>query len=200
MKRLFLLSVAISAVLASSALAGPVSLQISLTSPVLVALPGQTVQWTATLSDPTDLAAGDSIVIDASSFDVPCQGCAAPPASLGTYTDLIGPVFAVLAPAGNCCGDPQTLPGDAIGTFHVSPTVAAGTVIGGFLEIDYTIFSVDPNDPSFDPTVDTVVPEVQAFASASVGVLPEPATGLLLLGGLSLIAWRRRRPAEFRGK
>jgi len=159
--------------------AATVNLQVLLSAPVVSATPGSTVHWLANLSDPIDLGAGLSLVITGSSFDVPCQGCAPPPAAIGTYTDQVGAGFVVLAPAGNCCGDPQTIPGEPIGTFAISPTSPYGPVTG-FLEIDYALFSGDPNDPNFDPNTQTVNPDVRAFTAIAVDVVPEPGTVSLL--------------------
>jgi hypothetical protein len=159
--------------------AATVNLQILLSAPVLSAKPGNTVEWFANLSDPIDLGAGLSLVFTGSSFNVPCQGCAPPPAAVGTYTDLIGAGFVVLAPAGNCCGDPQAVTNEPIGIFAISPTAPYG-LINGFLEIDYALFSDDPNDPNFNPDTQTVNPDVRAFAAVAVDVVPEPGTmGLL---------------------
>jgi hypothetical protein len=115
---LFYCCIALSLVPAHAATA---NLQVLLSNPVLSARPGNTVEWFANLSDPIDLGAGLSLVITGSSFNVPCQGCAPPPPAVGTYSDLIGAGFVVLAPAGNCCGDPQTIAGAPIGTFAISP-------------------------------------------------------------------------------
>src|SRR5262249_20675597 len=114
--------------------AATVNLQVLLSPPVVSAARGGTVQWLANLSDPIDLGAGLSLVITGSSFDVPCQGCAPPPATVGAYTDLIGAGFLVLAPAGNCCGDPQMVAGEPVGSFAISPS-APFLPINGFLEI-----------------------------------------------------------------
>jgi hypothetical protein len=159
------------------------SLHLSLTNSLLAAYPGSTVHWTADLSDPGDLGVGNSILITGSSFDVPCQGCAPPPVLFGKYTDVVGAGFVVLAPAGNCCGDPQTVLGQTIGQFAISPTAPHG-LLSGFLEVDYAIFSVDPNDPNFDPGQDTIDPDVQAFVPVTVDIAPEPGTWWMMLGAM----------------
>ena len=162
--------------------AATVNLQVLLSPPVISVAPGGAVQWLADLSDPTDLGAGLSLVITGSSFNVPCQGCAPPPVAAGTYSDLIGTGFVVLAPAGNCCGDPQTIAGTSIGTFAISPLSPLG-LINGFLEIDYALFSADPNDPNFNPDTQTVNPDVRAFAPVAVDVAPEPGAFWLFAFG-----------------
>jgi hypothetical protein len=177
MKRfLFLAAIAFTLI---PAYAATVNLQVLLSPPVVSVTRGSTVEWLANLSDPIDLGTGLSLVITGSSLNVPCQGCAPPPAAVGTYSDLIGAGFVVLAPAGNCCGDPQTMVGAPIGTFAISPSSPYG-VISGFLEIDYALFSNDPNDPNFDPDTQTVNPDVRAFTPVTVDVVPEPGTIWLL--------------------
>jgi hypothetical protein len=177
MKRfLFYAAIALSLVPAHAA---TVNLQVLLSPPTVSVAPGATVQWLANLSDPIDLGAGLSLVITGSSLDVPCQGCAAPPSTVGAYTDLIGAGFVVLAPAGNCCGDPQTIAGAPIGKFVISHSSPLG-LINGFLEIDYALFSADPNDPNFNPDTQTVNPDVRAFTPIAVDVVPEPGTFWLL--------------------
>src|SRR5215471_16592638 len=116
---LFCAAIAFSLVPAHAA---TVNLQVLLSPPVISVAPGGAAHWLADLSDPIDLGAGLSLVITGSSFNVPCQGCAPPPPAVGTYSDLIGAGFVVLAPAGNCCGDPQTIAGAPIGTFAISPS------------------------------------------------------------------------------
>ncbi|HKE26010.1 MAG TPA: PEP-CTERM sorting domain-containing protein [Bryobacteraceae bacterium] len=166
--------------------AATVNLQVSLSTPVVSVRPGGTAEWFAALSDPIDLGGGLSLLITGSSFDVPCQGCAPPPASDGTYSDLIGAGFVVLAPAGNCCGDPESIPSEPIGTVAVSPSSPFGS-LSGFLEIDYALFSDDPNDPNFNPDTQTVNPDVRSFTAVQINVVPEPSTILLLMfAGISV--------------
>jgi len=180
MKRfLFYAAIAFSLVPAHAA---TVNLQVLLSQPVVSAMPGGAVEWLANLSDPIDLGGGLSVLITGSSFNVPCQGCASPPSTVGSYTDLIGAGFVVLAPAGNCCGDPQMIAGEPVGTFAISPSSAFGP-INGFLEIDYALFSADPNDPNFNPDTQTVNPDVRAFTPVAVDVVPEPGSFWLLACG-----------------
>jgi hypothetical protein len=180
--------------------AATINLQALLSTPVVSGKPGSTVEWLADLSDPIDLGAGLSLVITGVSFDVPCEGCASPPAAVGTYSDLIGAGFVVLAAAGNCCGDPQSIAGAPIGTFAISPSAPSGR-ISGFLEIDYALFSSDPNDPNFDPVTQTVNPDVSAFVPVAVDVVPEPGTWFLAFTGISAglgsaFAWRGKRSRQ----
>ena len=179
--KLFLFCAAIAFLLVP-AHAATVNLQFQLSSPILSGPPGSTVEWFAGLRDPIDLGDGLSLLFTGSSFNVPCQGCGPAPAALGSYSDVVGAGFLVLAPPVNCCADPQQLAGEPIGTFAISPTAPFGP-INGFLEIDYALFSVDPNDPNFNPDVDTVDPDVRSFTAVTVSVVPEP--GSFWLAGIS---------------
>jgi hypothetical protein len=184
MKRFLLFATAVFLLIPAHA--ATINLQVLLSTPVVSGTRGSTVEWLANWSDPVDLSAGLSLVITGSSFDVPCQGCAPPPVSAGTYSDIIGAGFVVLAPAGNCCGDPQSIPNEPIGTLAISPSAPYGR-IDGFLEIGYALFSADPNDPNFNPDTETVNPDVRAFTPVAVDVAPEPGTWFLGFTGISVV-------------
>ncbi len=189
MKRYLFLAI-VSALLIGPARAS--NLEISLSNAQLGALAGQTVEWDATLSDPVDLASGYSILFDGSSFVNSVGGTQAP----GTpYTDLLGAAFVVLAPVGNTPGDPQSVSNQPIGTYTIPFSAPVGVPVSGFLEIDYSIYSVDPNDSAnWDPS--DWIADVQTFTPVSVTSTPEPAAMLLAAGGLGLLAWRRRRARQ----
>jgi len=60
--------------------------------------------------------------------------------------------------------------------------------------VTYDLYSVDPNSPSFDPTVDTVSTGNYLYATASVtvgssstGNVPEPGTMTLLAAGIAVL-------------
>jgi hypothetical protein len=159
------------------ALAGPVFQLIPPTG-ALGAMPGATVTWGLTVTD-----TGNEFVLLTDSLFTPF-----PP--LGSYTDFIGagPNLVVgPAPESSMLSIPQ------IGSFQLPANAPTGAVIAGTLSIDYSIFSQDPNDPSFDPG--TFLSNATFTQRASVTVTPEPGTLVLLFGAaLPLaISIRRRR-------
>ncbi|MEO8593734.1 MAG: PEP-CTERM sorting domain-containing protein [Candidatus Solibacter sp.] len=147
--------------------------------------PGTTVGWGFTITNTTDY-----LVVTGSQFSP------APFAFFGSYQDLIGtgPLI-VLGPS----PEPQTLTelfnlslGTGVGAFHIAAT-AAGR-LDGQLIVDYALFSVDPNDPNFDPDTDLLVADAQLSAPVSVFATPEPASLLLIAPGLfAMFRLRRKR-------
>jgi hypothetical protein len=147
--------------------------------------PGQTVGWGFTISNSVDF-----LVVDEFDFDAVT--------SLGTFTDFSADNFIVVGPTPESTSvsqvfDPIALTG--IGSFTISGGATVGQSAAGNINLHYDLFSVDPNDPSFDPDVDTIASDqvVHAFAQVNVVAVPEP-TGLLPLGaGLLLLVNRLRR-------
>lgn len=150
---------------------------------------GSTVGWGFTLT----AGSSDFAVITGSDF---CVGVVSSPCSnsFGTYTDFIGSQFVVV---GNDPGEsPVTEAFDdasmsGLGSFSINST-STGTITG-FLALTYDLYSVDPNSPSFDPTIDTVSTGNYLDADASVTVgnsttaMPEPGSFVLLLAGLAAV-------------
>lgn len=149
-------------------------------------LPGSTVGWGFTLTNTSDF-----LVVTGSSFTA---------SPLGTYEDFIssGPNLIVVGPSPESptvtqLFDPASRMG--IGAFHILDTAPAGVSIKGTLTIDYSLFSVSPNDPAFNPDLDTVVADASLSQAAAVQVLPEPGSWILILSGIGLCAaiHRQRR-------
>jgi hypothetical protein len=155
---------------------------------------GTTVGWGFTL---TNLGV-DFLVVTSSDF---CVGAPTSPCSnsLGTYTDFAGPQFIVVGPSPESNSVTQTFDGSLLtgmGSFLINPG-ATGSVTGEIV-LTYDLYNVDPNSPTFDPTVDTVSVGNDLTASASVTVgaqtVPEPATVLLFGSGLlALVGAARKR-------
>jgi len=90
--------------------------------------------------------------------------------------------------------------GTGLASFTVNNGVPLGTLINGNILVDYDLFTVSPNDPSFDPGVHflqsgpTISLDASILVSNSVptGEVPEPSAALLVLGGASLLFLRRR--------
>jgi len=138
---------------------------------------GSTVGWGFTLTNTLNY-----VVIDASEFDITQAS------GDGTYTDIIGPNFIVVG-TGVYASTPITQAFDAsvpsgVGSFSISPSASVGDIVLGTIVLTYDVYSVSPNDPSFDPFTDTLANGLQISASAQVNVTPEPASLLLLLTGV----------------
>src|SRR5262245_25834154 len=113
---------------------------------------GQTIGWGFTITNPADF-----LVVTGSQL---CGSGSTPPfcnptmGLLGSYTDFIGPQFIVVGPSPESTTVSQAF--DAVaqtgtGSFTIDPLAQAGTSETGLIEISYDLYSVDPNDPSFDP-------------------------------------------------
>ncbi len=83
-----------------------------------------------------------------------------------------------------------------VGQYTVSSTAVIGAHSYGTVSLTYDLYSVDPNDPSFDPGIDTVSSGNTITANASIDVTsvstntPEPALAPLL--GLTCLACAHR--------
>ena len=166
------------------------------TSSPISGAPGDTVGWGFTISNDTNY-----LLITSADF--------APATPLGTFTDFIGQFnFIVVGPSPESTSVSQTFDLNAltgVGSFAISPSAAPGSIIAGLLTLTYDLFSVSPNDPNFNPDIDTVSNGNILTAAAQVDVngvnaVPEPASfglvGLaLLIGGISRSAWNRHKTA-----
>jgi hypothetical protein len=153
----------------------------------LVGPAGSTVGWGFNVTNPgTDFA-----IVTGSDF---CVGVLSSPCSnsLGAYTDFVGAQFVVVGPTPETDSVTQSFDNSAqtgFGSFLINPG-ATGSVLGA-LVMTYDLFSVDPNSLNFNPDLDTlsVGNYLTSAASVTVGTAtvptPEPATRILLLGGLA---------------
>jgi len=126
------------------------------------------------------------VVITESEFDITQNG------GDGTYADFIGPNFVVAGPS-NGFGDGPTVSQNfnalnmsGVGSFAISPSATIGDFVLGNIVLTFDVYSVSPNDPSFDPTLDTLAKSLQLSAGAQVDVTPEPGSLLLLLTATGL--------------
>jgi hypothetical protein len=155
--------------------------------------PGQTVGWGFTLQNTADY-----VVVSESDYDAVT--------SLGTYSDFISVYsFIVVGPPTLSSPSDSTsvsqvfdpVADTGVGSFQISPSALAGQSAAGYINVHYDLFSVSPNDPSFDPDVDLIASDqvISALAQVIVQAVPEPM-GILPLGvGLMLLGnwWHRRR-------
>jgi hypothetical protein len=59
--------------------------------------------------------------------------------------------------------------------------------ISGSINLDYSLFSQDPNSPTFDPGSFVNSGTVLATAAVNIASVPEPASGALFLAGCILL-------------
>jgi hypothetical protein len=151
--------------------------------------PGTVVGWGFTIAY---TASSDWIVLVSSDF----TGSD----TYGTYVDyLSGPTapLYVAGPAPESSTISESWDSSAslgLGEFDIRPTALPGVDIPGSIQVDYDVFSQDPNDPNFDPG--SFVTEGTVSASAQVDVTPEPAPFLMMSSALLLFTcagWRRRK-------
>jgi len=158
---------------------------------------GTTVGWGFTLFNNTNF-----LVVNAAAFcvnPVSPPACTTPGAAIGTFTDFISAFnFFVVGPSPESTSVSQSFNSalhTGIGSFAIAPGAGLGP-INGQIVLDYSLFSVSPNDPNFDPNLDLVVADAFVTASTTVNIVatPEPASmGLCALGlALTALAVRRR--------
>jgi hypothetical protein len=142
----------------------------------LIALPGSTALWSVEVTNDTGYMVPTSF-----------QYLTLDPA--GSFTDIFLSLFVVVGPGG-------TLP--VLGPYDIDAAATPGFVSVGKLMLSYDLFSVDPNDPLFNPDTDLMTSGNTLDLDASVkiqdaGEVPEPATGALLGLALACLALRGRR-------
>jgi hypothetical protein len=101
----------------------------------------------------------------------------------GTYVDYLASNFIVIGPNGDSGPVAFNQGTSGVGEFDFNQFVPNPTHVPGDISIDYSLFSQDPNSPTFDPGSFVTSGTVSATAEASV--VPEPASELL--AGLMLV-------------
>ena len=184
-KRLVLTLMA-AAVVAAAAHADDLSLTLTPAGGAVSGAPGQAVGWGFTLTD-----TGPDYIVLADSYFVGSP-------VYGTYSDYIANQFYVAGPAPESSvivspWDQSTQSGT--GEFDLYSTDPVYSSFSGLINVDYDLFSVDPNDPNFDPGADFVGSGTFS-ENASVNVTPEPATWVLMfLPIAALVFFSSRRNA-----
>lgn len=181
MKRMFL--AAVIAAFAASAYGGPlfIPLPFDATTPAAGGVTGW--GYDISNSDPLNfLVLNDSYVTGSLSTGI-----------YGNYVDYIATQFIVIGPGGDTGPVPFVPGASGVGEFDFNQFVPIPISVPGEINIDYTLFSQDPNDPNFDPGSFVAAGTVSAPAVASA--VPEPSAQLLLgFGMLPLaLAMRKRR-------
>ena len=182
MKKFKLLCGAAATLLATAAQAAV----LTLSPAALSGQPGDTAGWGFSL---TNDDAANYLLVTGTEFTL------APPSAFGLYTDLLAsrPNFVVLAPLASLAESYDAVLSTGIGQFSFAPSASGG--LYGKLQLNYALFSVDPNSNAFDADLHTVNFDATAFAQASALAVPEPSTWSLfgIAGVLALGLHRRRR-------
>src|SRR5271169_2328384 len=183
--------VLMAAVFVTFAQAAPLSLTLTPTSGVVGGLPGTAVGWGFTL---TDTSASDGVVLNDSYF------VGSP--VYGTYSDYVSSAFYLAGPSPESTTvavtwNPGLLLG--VGEFDLFATDPHGPLIAGTINVDYSVFSEDPNSPSFDPA--SFVSSGTFSDPVRVQVTPEPASWALMMGAalVAFVLLRRRDAAKIWG-
>ncbi|MBV8898037.1 MAG: hypothetical protein JO051_16100 [Acidobacteriaceae bacterium] len=142
--------------------------------------PGVVVGWGLSL---TYTAPADWVVLNDSLF----TGSTV----YGTYKDYVVNEFVVAgaAPESPTLTIPFSLSsGTGLGEFDINSKVPDVSISGNIV-VDYSIFSEDPNSPTFDPA--SFVSAGQASAPVTVNIVPEPRTFGLMFVAMAVAAATR---------
>lgn len=119
--------------------------------------------------------------------------------TFGSYADYIASNFIVVNPSSSTGTVPFSKGISGTGEFDIDAVVPPNTVIPGSIALDYSLFSENPNIPSFDPgsfiADGTVTATAQVDANTSTSNVPEPGSMWLMIAALMPLAWtiRQRR-------
>jgi hypothetical protein len=197
-KRILVMSLVLLAGSASMAFGDSVTLTLIPANGTISGRPGQTVGWGFTLTNDTDflLVTSADFCSDVNCFNHPVGG---------TFTDFIAQFnFIVVGPPPESSSVSQAFNASlltGVGSFMISPSAPIGEMIPGLIVLTYDLYSVSPNNPNFDPSVDTISNGnvISTSAQVHVSAVPEPETLLLFLSacglGLPMLVLRRRRSA-----
>jgi hypothetical protein len=191
MKRITL-AIVIAAVFAACAQAAAIpTLTLLPANGQVAGLPGTVVGWgfTLTYTDPSDW-----VILTGSEF----TGSPV----YGTYVDYLSlataPLY-VAGPAPESSTVQQAWVSSSmlgVGEFDINSTALIDAVIKGNIVVHYSVFSMDPNDPAFNPDTSTVVADATLSEAAQITVTPEPSSLSLMLSGVllsfALAGWRHR--------
>lgn len=109
----------------------------------------------------------------------------------GNYVDYVASNFIVIGPGGDSGPVPFSLGSTGVGEFDFNLFVPVPTHIFGQINIDYSVFSQDPNSPTFDPA--SFVSSGTVSAPAEASAVAEPGSEFLAALALLPLALSVRR-------
>jgi hypothetical protein len=157
-------------------------------------MPGNTIGWGFSLSNPSNFA-----VVTSSSFCLDSSGvtsaCVAP--TLGTYTDFIATNFIIVGPSPESPVVTQVFNQSAargLGSFAINASAVSGATDSGQIVVTYDLYRIDPLAANFDPGADLLSTGnfVVSSASVSANSTPEPSSLAMLVIGCLLLRRRKR--------
>ncbi len=132
-----------------------------------------------------------------------------PLTGMGVYNDFLASSFIFGTAGATVTDDFDPFAGTGAGSYTVDPSATIGESVTGTLEVFYDVYSVSPDDPSFDPSADLISlgNEADLAVSVTVGDAPLPGTGPISptpepasLTLMALVAggafWLKRRRVE----
>jgi hypothetical protein len=131
--------------------------------------PGQTVGWGFTVAN----SLSDYAVITGAVFS---------PDPTTQFTDFISPQYIVVGPGTPTVTETFDLASQqGVGSYLIPSITPAGSFLPGSIELTYDLYTVNPNDPGFDPVADLEASGKTVDADASINVVatPEPVNVVL---------------------
>jgi len=204
MSKTFLYGLLVSCLILASVARADTTLTLDPTDGAISGAPGTTVGWGFTFTNDTNYAViTGSQFCDSTSSPLP-DICLTLTPNLGSYTDFAGAQFLVVGPSPESPTVSQAFDNSAatgIGSFAIDPS-ASGTT-SGIIVLTYDLYSVNPNDPAFDPSAEIAGGNYLTAASsvtvAPVAPVPEPALLPLMGAGLLVMVLLLRRRRGWKG-
>jgi len=186
--RSFVVAILATTALAAGAQAAIIDITLLPSGGNVAGRPGNATGWGFVL---TDTFSNEWVVLTGSSF----TGSPA----YGTYVDYLSQPTAPLYIAGPS-PDSSTLQQAwnpaltlGLGEFDIFSTTPKISIPGNLI-VHYSVFSQDPNSPTFDPGISTLIADATISDAATVTAIPEPSMFALAISALGVLGLRVRRP------
>lgn len=148
---------------------------------------GSTVGWGFTITNDTDY-----LLVTGALYTTTT--------GVGVFTDFISSFNFIVAGPGTTPVSQAFSPGthSGVGAYAIDSGSVPGALSIGTIHVIYDVYSVNPNDLSFNPDTDLILSGEEFLADASVQVedIPEPSS-VVLIGAAALLAlcvpWPRRQ-------